>query len=118
MAATTPTARNDRAPQLLADLADTVAAELVTAGIDEEQAADIGIKVADRMRNDWGGEPIYFPKGCAIDISRRDIEIWNAFPQKDHIQLAREYDLSVIHIYRILKTVGAAMRALRQAALF
>lgn len=109
---------SDRAPELLAALADTVAAELVAAGIDNERAADIGIKVMDRMRDTWGGEPIYFPKGCAIDISRRDLAIWEKFDGQNHVELAREYDLSVIHIYRVVKAVGTFMRAQRQSDLF
>lgn len=106
------------APELLTALADTVADLLVTEGLAPERAADIGMKVMDRMRDDWGGEPIYFPKGCAIDISRRDMEIWERFTGRNHTELAREYDLSVIHIYRIVKYVGAEITKKRQGALF
>ncbi|OHC68616.1 MAG: hypothetical protein A3H93_09135 [Rhodocyclales bacterium RIFCSPLOWO2_02_FULL_63_24] len=104
--------------ELLEALADTVAAELVAAGIGDEQAAEIGVKVMDRMRKDWGGDSFYFPKGCAIDIARRDLEIYEKFDGRNHTELGREYDLSVIHIYRIVKAVGAEMMKRRQPALF
>ena len=108
----------DAAPQLIADLADKVAAAVAKRGLDPEAAAQIGVEVADQMRADWGGQAIYFAKGMAIDISRRDLEIWEKFNGKNHAELAREYNLSVIHIYRRVKSVGDAMRAKRQGSLF
>lgn len=108
----------DAAPQLIADLADKVAAAVAKRGLDPEAAAQIGVEVADQMRADWGGQAIYFAKGLSIDIGRRDLEIWEKFNGKNHADLAREYDLSVIHIYRRIKSVGAALRAKRQPELF
>lgn len=109
---------SERAPELLTALADTVASLLLAEGIDPDRASDIGLKVMDRMREDWGGEPIYFPKGCAIDISRRDSEIYEKFNGTNHVILSKEFDLSVIHIYRVVKAVGAALLKQRQAQLF
>lgn len=109
---------SDRAPELLTALADTVATMLAAEGIEPDRAADIGIKVMDRMRDDWGGEPIYFPKGCAIDISRRDMEMFDKFNGRNHTDLSKEYNLSVIHVYRIVKYVRAEMIKKRQGDLF
>jgi|APMI01.1.fsa_nt_gi Mor family transcriptional regulator len=109
---------NDRAPQLLAQLADTVASLLVENGIAEEKAVDIGVAVSDKIRNDWGGEPIYIPKGMAIDISRRDMQIWEQFNGTNHRELAHKHDVTVIHLYRIIKAVRAAMLKSRHGDLF
>lgn len=106
------------APQLIADLADKVAAAVAARGLDAETAAQIGIEVADLMREDWGGQPIYFAKGLAIDISRRDIDLWEKFDGRNHAELAREFGLSVVYVYRRIKSVGAAMRARRQLDMF
>lgn len=106
------------APQLIADLADKVAAAVAKRGLDPEAAAQVGIEVADQMRADWGGQAIYFAKGCFIDINRRDLEIWEKFNGHNHAELAKEYDLSVVHLYRRIKSVGDAMRAKRQSDLF
>jgi Mor family transcriptional regulator len=107
------------APLLLADLADQVADVVGRHGIvPPEAAAEIGIEVVDRMRLVWGGQPIYFDKGVAIDVSRRDIEMWERFNGQNHAELARAYNLSVIHVYRRIKTVGRAMRGERQGELF
>lgn len=108
----------DKAPQLIADLADKIAAAVAKRGLDPEAAAQVGVEVADQMRADWGGQAIYFAKGLAIDISRRDLEIWERFNGTNHDELARAYNLSVIHVYRRIKTIGDAMRAKRQGGLF
>ncbi|MCL2346464.1 MAG: hypothetical protein FWC58_11515 [Desulfobulbus sp.] len=106
------------APQLLADLADKVAAAVERRGVEPEAAAQIGIEVGEAMRDDWRGESIYFPKGVAIDIARRDLEMWEKFNGRNHVELAREYGFSVVYFYRRIKTVGAALRAERQGQLF
>jgi len=107
-----------RAPQLIGDMADKIAAAVAKRGVANEQAAEIGVEVADQIRADWGGQAIYFPKGEALDIAQRDIEIWHKFTGFNHLALAREYDLTEIHIYRVVKAVGIAMRAKRQGQLF
>lgn len=106
------------APQLIADLADKVAAALAKRDIEPERAAEIGIEVADEMRADWGGQALYFPKGCAMDISRRDRELFERFNGTNHDELAREYNLSVIHVYRVVKAVRSAEIKRRQGDLF
>lgn len=108
----------DAAPQLIADLADKVAAAVAKRGVEPERAAEIGIEVADEMRADWGGQALYFPKGCAMNISRRDLELFERFNGTNHDVLAREYNLSVIHIYRVVKAVRSAEIKRRQSDLF
>lgn len=109
---------NDRAPQLLADLGDTTAALLVKQGMDADKAAAVSIELVDWIRTAWGGELIYIPQGCAIDIARRDMEIFEKFNGRNHNDLAREYNVSVVHIYRIVKLVRAAELKKRQGDLF
>lgn len=110
--------REERAPELLSALAEIVSVMAAEEGVDPELASTLGVKVMDRMREDWGGQPIYFPKGVSIDIDRRDMEIFDKFNGSNHDVLAKEYNLSVIHIYRIVKVVRAEMLKKRQGALF
>lgn len=105
-------------PELLADLADQVAAKLAELGTDMEKAADIGFAVAEHIRGNWSGQSLYLPKGVQYDISRRDIEIFERFNGTNHEALAREYNLTVMRIYQIIKAVRAALIAKRQGALF
>lgn len=104
--------------ELLRELCDTTADLLARRGVEAETAAAIAIELVDWLRTSWGKTQLYIPEMCEIDISRRDMEIWEAFPKKSQAELASEYDLSIIYVYRILKTVGDAMRAKRQGDLF
>lgn len=105
-------------PELLADLADQVALKLSEHGVDPEKAADIGFAAAEHIREHWGGQPLYMPKGVVYDFSRRDLEIFERFNGHNHVELAKEYDRSVMRIYQIVKAVRAELIKKRQGALF
>lgn len=74
--------------------------------------------VANRMRMDWGGKQVYFPKGLAADITKRDLELYQEFDGTNHEQLARKYHLSVQWVYKIIKNVQAFEVARRQIDMF
>lgn len=105
-------------PELLADLADQVAVKLVEQGIEAERAAEIGLAAAEHIRANWSGQSLYLPKGVQYDLSRRDMEIFERFNGTNHEVLAREYNLTVMRIYQIIKAVKAEMVRRRQGSLF
>lgn len=105
-------------PELLQDLADQVAIKLVEHGIDMEKAADIGFSSAEFIREHWGGQPLYIPRGAQYEFSMRDMQVFERFNGHNHAALAREYNLSVMRIYQIVKAVRAELIKKRQGALF
>lgn len=105
-------------PEMLADLADQVAAKLVTLGVDLEKAADVGFAAAEHIRLHWAGQSFYMPKGVQYVAARRDIEIFEKFNGRNVEILAREYNLTVMRIYQIIKAVRAEMQRKRQGSLF
>lgn len=105
-------------PELLQDLADQVGLKLVELGVDPEKAAEIGFASAEHIREHWGGQPLYLPKGMQYEFSRRDIEIFDKFNGRNHAALAREYNVSVMRIYQIVKAIRAELIRKRQGALF
>lgn len=105
-------------PELLADLAAQIGEQLVEHGIHRDRAAEIGLKTAEFIRGHWSGQPIYIPKGVAYDFSRRDLAIFEKFNGRNHAPLAREYNLSVMRIYQIVKSIRAEMIRKNQGALF
>lgn len=110
----------DKVPELLGDLADTIADRLVRSqvGITPERAVEIGIEVADHMRGHWGGTSLYFPTGESINISRKWMQIYEEFNGFNHYELHQKHGLTLVHIYRIIKLVGAEIRRQRQGSLF
>lgn len=114
--------KEERIPELVTDLQDHLTAELIVvvpAGlISHQDAKMIGIKVARHVTNNWGGQLIYFPKNYIGELLERDLQIWNDFNGFNHVELANKYNLTVPHVYRILKEVGEIMRAKTQGKLF
>ena len=107
-----------RYPEMLADMADHIAAKLVEHGIPIELAADVGFAAAEHMRAHWSGASLYMPKGVHYDLSRRDMEIFERFNGENHEQLARANNLTVMRIYQIIKAVRAELLRKRQGSLF
>lgn len=108
-----------KGPELLLDLASHVAVQVkALCGVSPEKADAVGLAVADLMSCHWGGQLLYFPKGMARKLSARDQEIYARFNGFNHADLAREFDVSLQHVYRILKIVHAGEIASRQGGLF
>lgn len=105
-------------PELLLDMADQVSAKLAELGITLEKAAEIGFAIAEHIRENWSGQSLYLPKGVQYTLSRRDMEIFERFDGRNHEVLAREYNLTVMRIYQIVKAVRAELLKQRQGALF
>ncbi|MDT3707445.1 MAG: Mor transcription activator family protein [Thiobacillus sp.] len=104
--------------EILTDVAEQAEERLAALGMDRDDAARLGWEVAQALNQFWGGGNLYICKGELYEISLRDQEIFRRFNGENHDWLAKEYDLTVQHVYRIVKRVGAAERAKRQAALF
>lgn len=108
-----------RGPELLVDLIDKTAEVLQQqAGLAPETARVCAEAVACRMRQEWGGQQVYFPKGTAVDISSRDLDLYAEFNGHNHEQLARKYRMSIQWVYQRIKAVQAAEIARRQADMF
>lgn len=105
----------ERARELLSDMAAKIAAKLVSIGVDSSKADEIAHSVTDEMSEDWGGQLVYFPINLA---SRRNLLIYEKFTGDNHTELATEFEVSVQHIYRVVKIQRTAEIALRQGGLF
>lgn len=105
-------------PEFLADIVVTVGQALLQQGTPEEAAQKIAQEAAEAVRKNFGGQLLYIPRGHRFDLSQRDIEIWNKFTGRNQQQLAAEYKMSVIHIYRIIARVGMAQRKRMQPDMF
>lgn len=86
-------------PELLADLADRVAAKLAKHGVDAERAAEAGFELAEEMRVNWGKTNMYFPRGAQYEASLRDQQIWRRLGKEKAADLAREFGISEVAVY-------------------
>lgn len=114
-----PTQFKSKGPELLLDLADQCAQALIELlAMDKDQAATVGLEIADRMAGHWGGQNIYFPMGTAYKLSVRDHQIFSEFTGDNHAELSRKFGVSVQWVYKIVKSVKKEELAKRQSQLF
>ncbi len=105
--------------ELLSDLAlHTADVTRKLCGVDPEKAVEVGQAVADLMADLWGGQLIYFPKGMIRTLSKRDREIYAKFDGSNQGALAKEFNMSIQWVYRIVKLMRAEELARRQHGLF
>lgn len=97
-------------PEVLRDLADQIAELMVARGEQAEAAAEIGFKTAEFLREHWGGQKIYIPKGVTFAASRRDIEIFGRFRGTNALELCREYGITNTRLYQIVHAVRRMRR--------
>jgi Mor family transcriptional regulator len=109
-------------PEVLKDLADVVAELFQERGMEPEEAAKAGMDTADKIREYWGGQKIYIPKGVSFTLSKRDVEIYGRWKDRKatDLELCRQYDITHTRLYQIIHAVRRAQRPPdpKQQALF
>jgi Mor family transcriptional regulator len=83
----------------VADFLDDVC-DLVKCHVDEPTADKITAEICKM----FGGGQIYVRKKTAEKVSTRHAEIKRRFTGNNHTELAREFDLGMSQIYRILQS--------------
>jgi len=91
-------------PEILIDLGEILADQLTSGGCQPEQAADLAFRAIEHIRRQWGGQPIYIPKGQAYELSQRDQRIYEDWRLKgmSH-ELAHDHGVSMTRIYQIVR---------------
>lgn len=106
-------------PDLLVDLADHVAVTLIEMlQVPQHLAEHAGLEVADRIAAHWRGQHIYVPMGLAPKAYSRNRLIYEEFNGRNHSELARKHGVSLVWLYKIVKTVHKDEMAKRQPDMF
>jgi len=114
-------ANQERVATFARELAEISAREIVAAlQIPAEDASNLGLRIADAVCAEFGGEPIYIPIGLAVRIDERDRAMyadWRA-NGKNFLATAKQYNVAVKTVYQRIRMVEAADYARRQGGLF
>ena len=98
-----PDATRPRYPEILEELAATMAASLIKDGIAPVPAHAAADNAVERVQMEYGGgPPIYFPKGLGYKLAKRNVEIRRrlaAGEPRDAIQ--REFNLTEERVRKI-----------------
>lgn len=109
----------DKAPEILMDLAEHIRVELSEKyHLEDSVAKQAGVDIAQRIAQVWGGEVIYIPRAVLFALSERDLNIWREFNGTNHRELARKYNVSMQWVYQIVKRVQKEEMAKRQIDMF
>lgn len=107
----------DRYPELLRDLGTAVAESLTGAGVDPGLARAAAESAAELVRELYGGQLVYVPKGHSMQTRRRWQALWDEFDGSNQMALARKYGMSYQRVYRVLKIMQEQHRKRVQAEL-
>ena len=106
-----------RGVQALLDVAQVVTEALVADGVEAGRARELGLIAAEKLRDVYGGDQVYIPRGLALLLSKRDLEIYQAFNGSNHFALAKEHSLTERQVYNIIERVRREMFARQQPGL-
>ena len=107
-----------RRVELLRDVAEVLAAELIARKVvAEEGAIDIGNSLADFLAKHWGGQQLYIPTNWIFKCDERDQQIFERMGRGKAGELAKEFGLSYIRVYQIYRRVLAEKRAMYEREL-
>lgn len=90
---------------LLDGIAALCAQRLEELGVASGAAELVANAVADDVAELWGGQTICIPKDYARVLSRRDMEIYEAFDGRNVAELALRYGLTERGMYKLLKRI-------------
>jgi len=107
-------------PELLEDLA-AATSELVQKklpSMSADDAADVGIALAEHLRHHWGGQSFYVPRGGQFEARQKHLDIWKEFNGRNHRQLAKKHGVSLQQVYVVIRRMRQKLRDKSQPSLF
>lgn len=110
--------KKERSAALLMQVILLIEEELGKHGLNKDKAESIAKCTCDQLRQDFGGESFYFPKGKELDALLAHHIIYQRFNGSNQVELAKQFNMSVPHVYRLLKKVHKKEIDKRQPQLF
>ena len=108
-----------RYPEMYKDLIDKGAEPVAKKlNIPTETAKEAIFILCEIIRKDWAGINQYMSKGCAFEITKRDLEMYEKFDGANYKALAKEYGISERHVYTRLDIIREEEFKRRQPSLF
>lgn len=105
-----------RIPAMLQSLMALFTSELRSKGVKEPERLAEHLVIC--LANYFGGMQLYLPRNDKLSLELRNIRIYQQHRGGNTEQLARQYGLTTIQIYHIVREQTMAERARRQMGLF
>ncbi|MGL5668238.1 MAG: Mor transcription activator family protein [Shewanella sp.] len=78
----------------------------------------IAITLLNSICKEFGGVQFYLPRGCHLEAEIMNLSIWHEFKGNNVEELARKYEKSMNHIWRVIKKMRSREVKNRQQGLF
>jgi Mor family transcriptional regulator len=96
-------ANDERRAELLMHIISSVSRALEGNGMAKDKATEAAITISDELCKEFGGEQIYMPKNKDHNTMLMQHALFKEFDGTNHAELGRKYNISVPHVYRVLK---------------
>lgn len=98
-------------PEILLNIAEFLAARLERVGFSPDDAAEIGWRLAEQLRHQWGGQQLYVPKGLEFELSSKYLRIWERWKAEGFtVDLCRDEELTMRRVRQIVNLVRSQRR--------
>jgi Mor family transcriptional regulator len=105
-----PSKNKDRI--FVSESSEIISKELVDAlAIPKEQADEVARQATNGICHRFARQAIYIPTDIQFDLTKRDLDLYNAWNGQNMDDLIIQFKLSAVQIYKILKQVRQAQRA-------
>lgn len=88
---------------VLLEMLEVIESRLRRSGLKEDQAKKLSEEVTAELSHWFSGRPIYLPRGDKFKLAVRDADIARRLRRGNAAELAEEYGIGVIQIYRIAR---------------
>jgi Mor family transcriptional regulator len=105
-------------PEILTALEVLCVKVLENHRIDKAQTQQIAHEIAESVRMEWGGTPIYICKGQEYELTERDKEIYAKWNGRNRHEICREYNISYPWLCKIIKHQRKVMIKKSQVDIF
>ena len=106
------------APEMVQHLYTIIKDHYLKRAANDEMAHEVALESCKTLCQHFGGELVYIPKAIVWKLSERDREIYEKFNGHNQRELAKEYGVSVIWIYSLIKRVKKEVLKEQQNTLF
>ena len=97
--------------ELLAHFSAVLTDQLEKEGQETRKAEEISVRVMEHMREEFGGQNVYFTKEARKEVEVKAAAIYDKWKAGEPIEeLAHEYDHSIQWIYRLIADERARRR--------
>ena len=102
--------------ELLEELQDVIARQLVEMGAAPDAASVTASMVVDYLSTYWAGQVVSFPKDVQYKLTLKELEIYDQFSGRNKDELARKYGMTPRGMGKLIARIREKIKAQNKEA--